>query len=80
MKQDDMISQLFYCEMLRNIKLDLLIMIDGKIMENSKQRDKDQLSFLLKLAGNMIDSLIDGLGMIDPETRKRIMELCGKDD
>jgi len=49
-------------------------------MKNSKQRDKDQLSFLLKLAGNMIDSLIDGLGMVDPETRKRIMELCGKDD
>ena len=37
-------------------------------MKNSKQRDKDQLSFLLKLAGNMIDSLIDGLEMVDPET------------
>jgi len=47
-------------------------------MENSKKRDKDQLSFLLKLAGNMIDSLIQGLDLIDPETRKRIMELCGK--
>jgi len=49
-------------------------------MKSSKQRDKDQLSFLLRLAGDMIDSLIDGLEMVDLETRKRIMELCGKDD
>lgn len=75
-----MISQLFYCRVPGNIKLDLLKRTKEKIMANSKQRDKDQLFFLLKLAGNMIDSLIDGLGMIDSGSRKRIMELCGKDD
>ena len=80
MKQDDIITQLFYRREYGNKKLDLLITQGRKKMANSKQSDKDQLSFLTTLGGNLIGSLIDGLEMVDPETRKKIMELCGKDD
>lgn len=33
---------------------------------------------LLKLAGDFINSILEGLNQVDLETRKKIMEMCGE--
>jgi hypothetical protein len=52
-------------------------MIERKKQSPAKSNNK-RLSFLLKFARQMIDSLIAGLELADAETRKRIMQLCGE--
>jgi predicted hydrocarbon binding protein len=37
-----------------------------------------QSETLLRLAGNALNALLDGLGQIDEETRDKIMRLCGE--
>jgi restriction endonuclease len=58
MKQDDIITQLFYRREYGNKKLDLLITQGRKKMANSKQSDKDQLSFFDN-AGWKCDRFLD---------------------
>lgn len=41
------------------------------------QRELERKTILLKLAGGMINALLDGLGGADAETRRRVMEGCG---
>jgi hypothetical protein len=43
-------------------------------MKSPLKLNNERLSFLMKFAGHMIDSLIDGLEQVDTETRKRIMQ------
>lgn len=35
-------------------------------------------SKLLKLAGDLLNSMLEGLDQVDPETKKKIMELWGE--
>lgn len=44
----------------------------------SVESNDERLSFLLKFAGGMIDSLIDGIEQVDAEARKKIMQQCGE--
>ena len=47
-------------------------------MRSPSKSNNEHLDFLLKSAGQMIDSLIEGLDLVDGETRKRIMQRCGE--
>jgi hypothetical protein len=40
--------------------------------------DLEQKETLLKLTANILNALLEGLGLIDKETREMIKELCGK--
>jgi len=42
------------------------------------QEEPEKKATLLKLAGDMINSILGGLDRVDLETRKGIMELCGE--
>ena len=42
------------------------------------QEELETKSSLLRLIGDLFNSVLDGLNQVDPETRKKIMELCGE--
>lgn len=42
------------------------------------QNELDKQEKLLKLTGDLLNSIIKGLNEVDLETRKKIMELCGE--
>lgn len=42
------------------------------------QNELDKKEKLLKLAGDLLNSIIKGLNEVDLETRKKIMQLCGE--
>ena len=45
----------------------------------STMRDElDKKTMLLRLVGDLFNSVVEGLSQVDPETRKKIMELCGE--
>ena len=33
---------------------------------------------LLRMTGNLLSAIFEGLGGVDPETRSRVMEACGE--
>ena len=42
------------------------------------QNELDKKEKLLRLAGGLLNSIIEGLNEVDLETRKKIMQLCGE--
>lgn len=45
-----------------------------KIMQDELEKKAE----LLRLAGGMLNSIVEGLSQVDLETRRKIMELCGE--
>lgn len=42
------------------------------------ENELENISLLLKLTGDMLNSILEGLNSVDLETRKQIMEFCGE--
>jgi hypothetical protein len=42
------------------------------------EKELEKKSVLLKITGDILNSILEGLSQVDPETRMKIMELCGE--